>query len=193
VDIDVRILAASNRDLGEAVRRGQFREDLYHRLHVIELRVPPLRERREDIPHLIDHFRQLFNASHGLRVEAFAPDALDALYSYAWPGNVRELKNIVERTMLMGTGATIERANLALPAGTPLAPPVTQGIDGLTPRQERILKLARETGGVTNGEIVRIETVSARTALREAQRLVDRGLLVRVGRRRGAIYRPAGK
>ncbi len=193
IDIDVRILAASNRDLGEAVRRGGFREDLYHRLHVIELRVPPLRERREDIPHLIDRFRQLFNGAHGLRVEAFAPDALDALYNYAWPGNVRELKNVVERTMLMGTGPTVERANLALPAGTPLAPPVSQSIDGLTPRQERILKLARESGGVTNGDIVRGETVSARTALREAQRLVDRGLLVRVGRRRGAIYRPAGK
>jgi len=193
VDVDVRILAASNRDLGEAVRRGVFREDLFHRLHVIELRVPPLRERREDIPHLIDHFRRLFNTTHGLRIEAFAPDALDALYSYPWPGNVRELKNVVERTMLMAGSPTVERTNLALPAGAVRAPPVPPSIDGLTPRQERILKLARESGGVTNGEIVRVEAVSARTALREAQRLVDRGLLVRVGRRRGAIYRPATK
>ncbi len=193
IDIDVRILAASNRDLGEAVRRGSFREDLFHRLHVIELRVPPLRERREDIPHLIDHFRRLFSATHGLRVEAFAPDALDALYSYPWPGNVRELRNVVERTMLMVKSPTVERSNLALPAGAAPAPPAARNIEGLTPRQERILNLARESGGVTNGEIVRIEAVSARTALREAQRLVDRGLLVRVGRRRGAIYRPAGK
>jgi len=193
VDIDVRILAASNRDLEEAVRRGAFREDLYHRLHVVELRVPPLRERREDIPYLIDHFRQVFNRVHGLHVDAFAPDALDALYSYPWPGNVRELRNVVERTMLMRAGSTVERAHLALPVVPALEPPVVPSIDGLTPRQERILKLARKHGGVTNGDIVRGETVSARTALREAQRLVDRGLLVRVGRRRGAVYRPAGK
>jgi DNA-binding NtrC family response regulator len=193
VDIDVRIVAASNRELGEAVRAGAFREDLYHRLHVVELRVPPLRERREDIPHLIDHFRQAFNRAHNLQVEAFSPDALDALYSYPWPGNVRELRNVVERTMLMRAGATVERTHLALPAGAAAAPQAPPSIEGLTPRQERILKLARDRGGVTNGDIVRDETVSARTALREAQRLVDRGLLVRVGRRRGAIYRPAGK
>ena len=142
--VDVRVIAATNRDLGEAVRGGTFREDLYHRLHVVEMRVPPLRERREDIPHLIDHFRQLFNASHGLRVETFAPDALDALYSYAWPGNVRELKNVVERTMLMRAGTTVERTHLALPAGAATAPPLPPSIDGLTPRQERILKLARD-------------------------------------------------
>ncbi|HEX5137616.1 MAG TPA: sigma 54-interacting transcriptional regulator, partial [Planctomycetota bacterium] len=194
VDIDVRILAASNKDLADAVRAGAFREDLYHRLHVVELRVPPLRDRREDIPHLIDHFRQVFNRMHGLAVESFAPDALDALYRYAWPGNVRELRNVVERTMLMRAGSTVELVHLALPAGTPsAAPPAPPPIQGLTPRQERILNYAREHGGVTNGDIVTKESVSARTALREAQRLVDRGLLVRVGRRRGAIYRPAGR
>jgi DNA-binding NtrC family response regulator len=192
VDIDVRILAASNRDLAEAVRRGEFREDLYHRLHVIELRVPPLRERREDIPELIDHFRQTFNAAHGLKVEAFAPDALDALYHHPWPGNVRELKNVVERTMLMAEGDTVERRRLALPEA-PATPRPAAAVDGLTPRQERILAFARGRGGVTNGEIVKEESVSARTALREVQRLVDRGLLVRVGRRRGAIYRPGDK
>jgi DNA-binding NtrC family response regulator/HAMP domain-containing protein len=192
VDIDVRIIAASNRDLSEAVRRGEFREDLYHRLHVIELRVPPLRERREDIPELIDHFRRLFNAAHGLHVEAFAPDALDALYQHPWPGNVRELKNVVERTMLMAEGSTVEGSRLALPAA-PAARPAPAVVDGLTPRQERILVLARERGGITNGEIVKEEEVSARTALREVQRLVDRGLLVRVGRRRGAVYRPGEK
>jgi predicted HTH transcriptional regulator len=100
---------------------------------------------------------------------------------------------VVERTMLMRAGATVERAHLALPAVAASAPPAPPSIEGLTPRQERILKLAKDRGGVTNGDIVKDENVSARTALRDAQRLVDRGLLVRVGRRRGAIYRPAGK
>ncbi|MHC5041654.1 MAG: sigma 54-interacting transcriptional regulator [Planctomycetota bacterium] len=191
LDVDVRILAATNRDLGAAVRRGTFREDLYHRVHVIELRVPPLRERREDIPDLITGFRQEFNLRHGLSIEAFAPDALDALYRHVWPGNVRELRNIVERSMLLAGGPVVERRHLALPDEQPAAegrPVVT--IEGLTPRQERVLGYARERGGVTNGEVVEAERISPRTALRELQKLVDRGLLVRVGRRRGAVYRP---
>jgi transcriptional regulator with GAF, ATPase, and Fis domain len=190
LDVDVRILAATNRDLGAAVRRGTFREDLYHRVHVIELRVPPLRERREDIPGLITGFQQEFNIRHGLQIEAFAPDALDALYRHLWPGNVRELRNIVERSMLLAGGPIVERPHIALPddAPAPDGSPVT--IEGLTPRQERVLGYARERGGVTNGEVVEAEEISARTALRELQKLVDRGLLVRVGRRRGAVYRP---
>ncbi|MHC4550519.1 MAG: sigma 54-interacting transcriptional regulator [Planctomycetota bacterium] len=193
VDVDVRILAASNRDLGVAVRRREFREDLFHRLHVIELRVPPLRERREDIPELIEGFRQEFNRQHRLGIEAIAPDALDALYRYDWPGNVRELRNVVERSMLLAGSTSVERRHLALRETEEerlRAPPAPPSIEGLTPRQERILSHAREKGGVTNGEVVREERVSARTALRELQRLVERGLLLRVGRRRGAVYRP---
>jgi two-component system response regulator HydG len=190
LDVDVRILTATNKDLGEAVRRGAFREDLYHRVHVIELRVPPLRERREDIPDLIAGFRQEFNLRHGLQIEAFTPDALDTLYRHPWPGNVRELRNIVERSMLLAAGPVVERGHIALrdePSGES-GRRVT--IEGLTPRQERVLKVARDRGGVTNGEVVEEERVSPRTALRVLQKLVDRGLLVRVGRRRGAVYRP---
>jgi DNA-binding NtrC family response regulator/HAMP domain-containing protein len=190
LDVDVRILAATNRDLGAAVRRGTFREDLYHRVHVIELRVPPLRERREDIPELINGFRQEFNLRHGLQIEALAPDALDALYRHLWPGNVRELRNIVERSMLLAAGPVVERQHVALPDDWPAPDGKTVTIEGLTPRQERVLTYARERGGVTNGEVVEAERISARTALRELQKLVDRGLLVRVGRRRGAVYRP---
>jgi len=188
VEVDVRIIAASNRDLGEAVRRGAFREDLYHRLHVIELRVPPLRERAEDIPDLVERFRGEFNRQHGLEVVAFTPDALDALYNHAWPGNVRELRNVVERSMLMAQGPKVERRDLALPREAARTDR-TARVAGLTPRQERILAVARAEGGVTNSDIVQKEGVSSRTALREAQRLVERGLLVRVGRRRGAVYR----
>jgi DNA-binding NtrC family response regulator len=189
IPADVRILAASNRDLAEAVRRSEFREDLFHRLHVIELRVPPLRDRREEIPDLMEHFRKELNVRHGLAVEAFAPDAMDALYRHPWPGNVRELRNVLERAMLLSGGPTVGRVHLELAGGEgPSAPP--PHVDGLTPRQERILARAQERGGITNSEVVEEEEVSARTALRELQRLVERGLLVRVGRRRGAVYRP---
>jgi len=190
LDVDVRILTATNRDLGAAVRRGAFREDLYHRVHVIELRVPPLRERREDIPDLIAAFRQEFNLSHGLQIEAFTPDALDTLYRHRWPGNVRELRNIIERSMLLAAGPVVERGHIALPDEPPEESGKRVTIEGLTPRQERVLEIARERGGVTNGEVVEEERVSARTALRVLQKLVERGLLVRVGRRRGAVYRP---
>jgi len=191
IAIDVRILAASNRDLRQAMQEGRFREDLFHRLQVIELRVPPLRERRDEIPLLLDHFRKRFNARHSLQVASFAPDALDALYRHTWPGNVRELRNVVERAMLLAGSDTVARTHLALPEraeSAPAAGPVHPG--GLTPRQERILARARQEGGVTNGDVVRYEEISARTALRELQALVDRGLLRRLGRRRGAIYRP---
>ncbi|MHC4940989.1 MAG: sigma 54-interacting transcriptional regulator [Planctomycetota bacterium] len=192
IAVDVRILAATNRDLALAVRDGSFREDLYHRLHVIELRVPPLRERRDDIARLVEHFRQQFNRSHSLDVAAFRPDAQDALYRYPWPGNVRQLRNVIERSMLMSGGPAVERHHLDLPGAedeaAPAAAPGTPS--GLTPRQERILNRAREQGGITNREIVDSEEVSARTALRELQTLVARGLLTRVGRRRGAVYRP---
>jgi len=185
---DVRILAASNRDLAEAVRQGLFREDLYHRIHVIELRVPPLRDRKEDIAPLVEHFRRALNRRHRLKIGSFSPDALDAMYRYPWPGNVRELRNVVERAMVMATGQRVEREQIELPdePGTQTAPRV----DGLTPRQERVLHRARESGGISNSDVVNEERVSPRTALRELQKLVDRGLLVRVGRRRGAVYRP---
>jgi DNA-binding NtrC family response regulator/HAMP domain-containing protein len=190
LDVDVRILTATNRDLGAEVRRGAFREDLYHRVHVVELRVPPLRERREDIPDLIAGFRQEFNLRHGLQIEAFTPDALDTLYRHPWPGNVRELRNIVERSMLLAAGPVVERGHIALPDEPSEENGKPVSIEGLTPRQERVLKVARDRGGVTNGEVVEEERVSPRTALRVLQKLVERGLLVRVGRRRGAVYRP---
>ena len=190
LDVDVRILTATNRDLGAEVRRGAFREDLYHRVHVVELRVPPLRERREDIPDLIAGFRQEFNLRHGLQIEAITPDALDTLYRHPWPGNVRELRNIVERSMLLAAGPVVERGHIALPDEPSEENGKPVSIEGLTPRQERVLKVARDRGGVTNGEVVEEERVSPRTALRVLQKLVERGLLVRVGRRRGAVYRP---
>jgi two-component system response regulator HydG/two-component system response regulator AtoC len=93
---DVRILSATNQDLDLAMRENRFRRDLYYRLNVIRIHVPPLRDRREDIPVLLEHYISQYNSSFGLRIEGFTVEALSQLISYDWPGNVRELKNVVE-------------------------------------------------------------------------------------------------
>lgn len=107
VSVDVRIIAATNKDLDEEIRQGRFREDLYYRLNVIPFRVPALRERVDDVPQLVDHFISLFARKEGREVKSFHPDALELLKQYQWPGNVRELRNIIERILIMAPGRTI--------------------------------------------------------------------------------------
>ena len=101
VKVDVRVIAASNKDLGEEIKKGAFREDLYYRLNVIPLQVPPLRERRDDIPLLLSHFVEEVSHEQGIKPKEIHREAVTILKQYAWPGNVRELKNIVERMMIM--------------------------------------------------------------------------------------------
>ena len=107
ISIDVRIIAATHRDLAAAVRDGRFREDLYYRLNVFPIDVPPLRERPEDIPSLVRAFVEELTRSMGKRIEEIDARSLDALADYAWPGNVRELRNAVERAMILATGPTL--------------------------------------------------------------------------------------
>jgi two-component system response regulator PilR (NtrC family) len=102
--IDVRVLAATNRQVEEDVKAGTFRQDLYYRLNVIRVALPPLRERREDVPELARHFLERCSHEHGKAVRAFSPDALRALDAYDFPGNVRELENIVERAVTLSDG-----------------------------------------------------------------------------------------
>jgi transcriptional regulator with GAF, ATPase, and Fis domain len=102
--MDVRLIAATNADLRAEVKAGRFRQDLLFRLNTIELHLPPLRERPEDIPLLAEHFRQSFGRRHGVETVAFPPATLDALRKYSWPGNIRELRNLVERAMITCTG-----------------------------------------------------------------------------------------
>src|SRR4029450_7917892 len=101
--VDVRVIAATNRDLLQAVSAKTFREDLYYRLNVIHLTVPPLRERAEDIPLLLDHFMSMFAAEYATPRIQFTPDAWNLLLDYSWPGNVRELRNLVERLTVRNT------------------------------------------------------------------------------------------
>ncbi|MBO9665273.1 MAG: sigma-54-dependent Fis family transcriptional regulator [Bdellovibrio sp.] len=106
VSVNVRVIAATNINLDEAVEEGRFREDLYYRLNVIPLQVPALRERKTDIPLLLNHFMEIFNKNKGRGLTGIAPDALEALTNYPWPGNIRELENLVERmTILKGQGS----------------------------------------------------------------------------------------
>jgi len=101
IAVNVRIVAATNRDLDQAVRDGKFREDLYYRLKVIPVEMPPLRERPEDIPLLMTHFIEVFNAEFRKNTRGFTPEALKCCEQYSWPGNVRELRNVVERAMIL--------------------------------------------------------------------------------------------
>lgn len=110
--VAVRVIAATNRDLTDSIREGRFREDLYFRLNVVPIRTPPLRERSEDIPELVDHFTARFSERDHRRPRRFAPSALALLRARAWPGNVRELKNLVERVLIMADTDPIEAKDL---------------------------------------------------------------------------------
>jgi two-component system response regulator AtoC len=108
IDTDVRLIAATNRDLEASMRAHQFREDLYYRLNVIELRIPPLRDRREEIPGLIQHFLRSFNAQYGRTVEVPA-ETLRVFVEYHWPGNIRELENAVKRIVVLGSARPVHQ------------------------------------------------------------------------------------
>ena len=110
--VDVRVIAASNKDLLEEIRRGAFREDLYYRLSVIPFEVPPLRERQEDIPILARYFLQSFCQEHGKPEKDLSPEAMQLLVDYHWPGNVRELRNVIERMVIMVAAKTIQPVDL---------------------------------------------------------------------------------
>ncbi|GAB4229386.1 MAG: sigma-54 dependent transcriptional regulator [Acidobacteriota bacterium] len=112
VEVDVRIIAATNQNLERKIEEGTFREDLFYRLAVIPFEVPPLRERREDVPQLVDHFARLFCTRYGRRLKQFDPEVLEILQRYEWPGNVRELKNLVERLVIMVPRDTIAPSDL---------------------------------------------------------------------------------
>jgi transcriptional regulator with GAF, ATPase, and Fis domain len=114
IKVEVRVIAATNRDLEKAVADGQFRRDLYFRLHVLEVFVPPLRKRPEDVEELALYFLQKFNAETGRKIRSFTPDALRHLREYRWPGNIRELKNVIERAVVLARNRIIDVADLPL-------------------------------------------------------------------------------
>jgi len=151
--VDTRLVSASNRNLEILIQDGRFRQDLYYRLNVIRLELPPLRERQEDIPLLVDHFIQKFSRQSHRAVTGIEPDALAALMSHRWPGNIRELEHTIERAVLLGTENRITLRNLPpqIIARQDGAPPLTQAVaKGYTLRElekEYIKRVLESTRG----------------------------------------------
>jgi two-component system, NtrC family, response regulator PilR len=127
ISIDVRVIAATNRDLERQVAENTFREDLYYRLNVIPITVPPLRDRREDIPLLVNHFVKKYAGAAGRNIAHVAPDSLSSLAQYHWPGNVRQLENTIERAIALETG---EELKVEMPAERPRARAAAAGVGG---------------------------------------------------------------
>jgi two-component system, NtrC family, nitrogen regulation response regulator NtrX len=157
IAVDVRVLVATHRDLSALVRDGKFRQDLFHRIYVFPLALPPLRERKEDIPALIEHFVRQISAQNNWKPIPFTPDAIQLLQAYAWPGNIRELRNTTERLMLLATdnqmnGETV-RSVLSTGRGTQadssLPGPLAQRVENFE-RETILLELKRQNYHMTN-------------------------------------------
>jgi Nif-specific regulatory protein len=138
IQVDVRVVAATNQPLEKAVREGTFRKDLFFRLQVVEIRVPPLRDRKSDVPVLAEHFLQRFVRETGRKIRGFTPAALRKMEEYHWPGNVRELRNVVERAVALGTGPMLDVGDVWLSSLEISGPPVAAG--GESPYQPLALE-----------------------------------------------------
>ena len=144
IAVNVRVVVATHRDLEAQVREGKFRQDLFHRVYVFPLRLPPLRERREDIPVLVEHFALQVSTANGWKPTRFTEGAIAALQEYAWPGNIRELRNAVERLMLLATSdeVTADTVALALPATTASG---DSGVTATGPLADRVRTFEKQT------------------------------------------------
>src|SRR5690242_9831187 len=150
--VDVRVIAATNRDLKQMVAEGRFQEDLYYRLNVIPIVLPPLRERPDDIPILIDHFIEKHRQRTGKRIDRVEPEVIDALRSYNWPGNVRELENTIERAVVLATGPVVTTTSISLLGATSTpssglpSPRLHQNIEWV--ERETIRRALQQSGGI---------------------------------------------
>jgi DNA-binding NtrC family response regulator len=164
IHVDVRVIAATNRDLREEVARGRFREDLFYRLNVVNIETPPLRDRKSDIPAIARFFLDRYAKENGKAIDLIAPHALDRLAAYDWPGNVRELENAVERAVVLASGNELEERHLP-PSVRPVGPSGMPAIPGATMAElERyaILETLKAAGGSTS-KAAEILGISART------------------------------
>jgi formate hydrogenlyase transcriptional activator len=147
--VDVRLVAATNRNLAEMVKRNEFRSDLYYRLNVFPIPLPPLRERREDIPALVTHFVELYGRRMGKQIEHILPDAMSALSSYQWPGNIRELQNFIERSVIVSSGNVLHPPLTSLKSAA-----AAESIGAITmedAERDHILKTLEQTRWVVSG------------------------------------------
>ncbi len=153
--VDVRILSATHKDLAQQVEDNRFRHDLFYRLNVIELRVPPLRERGEDIPMLVESILQRLSAEIGEPLPYLDADALQALREYPFPGNVRELENILERATALCEGATIHRSDLRLPVGQPVRPPAMTATSARVTGEHPVFRMPSGSGNAFSDALPR--------------------------------------
>ena len=181
VSVDVRVIAATNKDLEEEITKGNFREDLFYRLNVIPFHVPPLRERQEDIPQLARHFVKEFSAAYSRRARELTDDAVDTLMRYAWPGNVRELRNTIERAVLLSQSEMILPEHLpaklreAVKSPVPASAIEAQPLDDLE-RQAILSALAQHKFNRT--ETAKALGISRRALIYKLQRFRQMGLPV---------------
>jgi DNA-binding NtrC family response regulator len=129
VNVDVRVIAATNKDLDQEIAAGRFRQDLYFRLNVIPIHLPPLRSRIDDVPVLAEHFLRKWNRKTGRNLPGFRPEAMEALMRYSWPGNVRELENLVERLVVLKSEGWFEKGDLPKAMQERGAIRITAGVD----------------------------------------------------------------
>jgi DNA-binding NtrC family response regulator/HAMP domain-containing protein/GGDEF domain-containing protein len=192
IAVDVRVVATSTVNLATAVEQGTFRRDLYFRLAVAQVEVPPLRQRRQALPALIESHLRRFNASAALPVTGVAAEAMDLLFEHPWPGNLRELENTLQRGFTMAAGGILSLEHLRLDTTTPTrpVPRAEPGLAqlGLTDRQQRLLAKLRAGEVVSSTVYAEEASVSPRTALRDLQELVAMGYLERHGSKRGTRF-----
>jgi two-component system NtrC family response regulator len=218
IKVDVRVVAASNRNLKEEVAQRRFRSDLFYRLNVVHVHLPALRDRTDDIPLLVNHFLTKFSegGSHPSQF-CIEPDALRILLEYSWPGNVRELENVIERAVILSNGERITVKDLPQEIREPgpvirmqnnreSVPPMQTATQadtkplgglspsdrlpqwGLRPRQLRTLDFIKSNGFITNKYYSQLNDISERQALRELNEMVDSGMLHRIGKGRACRY-----
>jgi DNA-binding NtrC family response regulator len=193
--VDVRVIAATNRDLARAILEKAFRADLYYRLSRGTLRLPPLRERREDVALLVDHFLAAAAREHGLPPPRLTPLASRWIDAHGWPGNVRELEHAIERAVVLARNGWIRSDDLQLPglAGEARPGEARRAGHGLPPRQQAAVRIARQHGAVRRGDLVTAFGISRESAWQDLAALTRAGVLRRVGRGRGARYVVAGR
>jgi DNA-binding NtrC family response regulator len=172
IEVDVRVIAATNRDLEKAVADGSFREDLYYRLNVIRVTLPPLRERREDLPILVDHFRERLGAELKKHIRV-SPEAMAVLLAHAWPGNVRELRNVLERGAVVAQGEVVKAADLGLePAAAGEPPGPTSAPSTLEDMERRHIAdvLGQSSGNISQAaRVLGIDRVTLYNKMRKYQ------------------------
>jgi len=207
LQVDARLVTASNRELEREVELGRFREDLYYRLKVVHIKVPPLRERRDDIPLLVHHFLEKAAKANAIPVKSVSHEALKYLYQYDWIGNVRELENVIERAVILCDGDDVRPQDLpeelfqqrliGISQETRGQSQTTSDLAGdgellpylgLNQRQVKAINFIKKNGYITNDYYIQINHISDRHARRDLRQMVDLDIVVRVGKGRSTRY-----